>query len=175
MVPPQNPYDTHVDISSSNFYVRPITKPPGDDQAQVYPAGGLTLEGKWVPLQVNDDGTLPAPGSIASMTPHFDDAQVDTDPGLEQLLIDQTVPDGVTRYLSSVILSTRVTGIFYVLANGSLIGSGRSGPGCTPIMTFNPMRSLAAGTDYQVLFTSRPNSPIQSVECYVQANDVNTQ
>lgn len=159
-------YDRTIDKSSGNVYINPV--PPGNPPTQGIPPLGLTEEGNWVPFLLNADGTIPA-GIMG--TPHFDDAIDDTTPGDEQTLIDETVPDGVTRNLNSVIVKTRVTGSFQVLSNGELIGSGRTGPGGSPTMTFNPARPLSAGTEYKVVFTSRIDSPVQSVEAYAQSSD----
>lgn len=165
----------------SSPYVRTVDKPTGKVTIAPSPSNipttgvpplGLTNSGNWVPFSLNDDGTLPMDG--ISMVPHFDDVAAETDPGNLQELINNTVPEGVTRNLSSVILKTRVTGSFQVLANDLVIGSGRTGPGGSPTMNFNPARPISSGTEYKVFFTSRDDSPVTDVECYVQANDSNS-
>lgn len=161
-------YTRTIDRATGKVQIDPNTKIPTTG----IPALGLTLSGQWVPLLLNDDGTLVDSGQTSMFTPYFDDSIDDTDPGVEQTLIDEVVPDGMTRYLSSVILKTRVTGSFQILAGLEVIGSGRTGPGGAPTMNFNPMRPLSAGTEYKVNFTARTNSPVQSVEAYVQANDL---
>lgn len=163
-----SPYTRTIDQATGKIYINPNT----GKNSELYPMGGLTSTGIWVPIALNPDGTLVQEGSSTSINPHFDDVQEDTTPGLVQTLVDNTVPVGVTRYIGSVILKTRVTGYFEILANGELIGSGRTGPGGDLGMNYTPMRPLIAGTEYLVTFKSRANSPVQSVECYVQANDL---
>lgn len=172
MVPP---YERIVDRSTGKVQISPINindTPPIPTTG--VPALGLTQDGLWIPFLLNSDGTLPAPGSMTTMVPHFDDIATDSTPGVIQELLNNTVPSNVTRYLSNVIVKTRVTGSFEVLANGSVIGSGRTGPGGSPNMNFNPMRPLVTGTVYEVQFTSRDDSAETDVECYVQSNDINT-
>ena len=154
----------------SKVYVNPQAPSQGVN-TEVMPAAGLTADGKWIVIAVNPDGTLPPPGSVMGAA-HFDESQQDVTPGADQVLVDQLVPAGSTRTLSQVMVVTRVTGSFSVLQNGSVIGSGRTGPGCLGLMPFSPGRTLAPGDGYQVTFRSRPGAPEQSVECYVQATDV---
>lgn len=161
-------YTRTIDRPSGNVYINPNTGVP----TQIVPAGGLTDTGLWVPLKLNADGTISATVTENQGTPHYDDAVATTTPGVEQTLIGQTVAAGNTRYLYQVILATRVTGIFEIFSNGDLIGSGRTGPGCVPVVTFLPARPVMENILYEVKFTSRLNSSAQSVECYVQAADV---
>lgn len=164
------PFVRTLEKANGKVYIDPVGSKLN---TEIMPAGGITSSGKWIPLSLNEDGTLPSPSVMAGI-PYYDDAQEPTDPGVEQLLISATVPVGVTRYISSVIVKTRVTGSFEILAGAQVIGSGRTGPGGSPTMNFTPARPLSAGVEYKVNFTSRPNSPVQSVECYLQADDITT-
>jgi len=161
-------YKRTIDTATGRVYIDPNTGKP----TEIVPSGGLSPSGLWVPLALNEDGTLATTDIVG--VPHFDDAIEETTPGVEQTLIDETVPDGTTRNLSQVLVVTRVTGVFQVVSGDVVIGSGRTGPGGTGPMTWSPPRSLAAGTEYQVLFQSRENSPPQDVEAYVQATDMST-
>lgn len=161
-------YKRTIDTATGRVYIDPNTGKP----TEAVPAAGLSPSGLWVPLAMNEDGTLATSDIVG--TPHFDDAQDETTPGVEQTLISQTVPAGTTRNISQVIVATRVTGVFQVLSDDEIIGSGRTGPGGTGPMTWSPPRALAAGTEYQVIFQARDNSPPQDVEAYVQATDMST-
>lgn len=164
-------YTRSVDKPTGKVYIIPAgTQVP----TEAVPAAGLTADGSWVPLLVGPDGTLFVETNGMSGTPHYDDAEAEVNPGVEQTLVDQTVPSGIVRSVSAVRVVTRVTGSFAVMANGEMIGSGRTGPGEDGRMLFSPPRPLTAGTEYEVLFTSRLNAPAQGVECYVQASDVST-
>ena len=164
----------------SGPYVRVVDKPTGKVTiaptvsgipTHGVPALGLTVDDVWVPLQLGPDGSVVLSPSTMTATPHFDDALADVTPGLTQILIDAVVPANTQRSIGQVIVTTRVTGVFWVTANGAIIGSGRTGPGCYSFISFLPQRPLESGTEYQVLFASRLNAPLQTVECYVQASD----
>lgn len=165
-----SPYVRTISGSFNDVYIDPSpTRGPPPQPTQIFPAGGLTKGGQWVPWQLNDDGTPVVPG--AGGASYYDDVFETTTPGAPQTLVEQTVPPGTTRTLMQVIVITRVTGAFQVLADDALIGSGRTGPAGTGPMLWTPARSLAAGTIYKVLFQSRADSPAQDVEAYVQATD----
>jgi hypothetical protein len=163
------PYIRTVNNPTGNVYINPETNIP----TQIVPAGALSTSGVWVPILSDDSGVVYTQdgSSMVSGTPHFDDAEFETTPGEPQTLIDGVVPDNVSRAISQVQVVTRVTGSYAILADGVMIGSGRTGPGGTGHFTFSPPRPIAAGVEYQVQFTSRLNSPVQSVECYLQATD----
>lgn len=163
------PYTRRIDKPTGKVYIDPNAGIP----TQIVPAGGLTPDGLWVPLNVLDDGTVVTiAGSDNAGVPYFDDAIQTITPGVQQTLLDVIVPDATKRYLSQLIIATRVTGVFWIMAAGAVIGSGRTGPGEDSMMSFYPPRPIMAGTEYMVLFTSRLNAPVQSVECYLQASDV---
>jgi hypothetical protein len=145
--------------------------PTGTQRTEYMPAGGLTASGQWVPLFLADDGSVII-SEEGNTTPAFNDALEDVTPGAEQTLASETVPAGFRRLIHQVLVVTRVSGAFQVLSGTDVIGSGRTGPGCSGVMPFNPPRPMAPGTNYKVLFTSRLNAPVQDVECYVQAADV---
>lgn len=167
-----SPYIRTLVGSFNDVYIDPSpTVGPPPRPTQIYPAGGLTPQGTWVPLAINPDGTLPSEGGTGA-NGHFDDAAETTTPGALQTLISATVPDGITRSLYQAIVVTRVTGDFQVIAGGEIIGSGRTGPAGTGPMVWNPGRPLAPGTAYEIIFQSRSGSPPQDVEAYVQAVDV---
>lgn len=156
-----------IDKPTGKTYWDPSTGIP----TEFKPAGGLTAGKKWVPILVDDSGALVVSGEVSSGAPHFDDAQDSITPGVEQILIDVTVPSNLNRHLSQVVVATRVTGVFTITANGLIVGSGRTGPGEDGFMSFAPARPMAPNTEYKVLFQSRLNASIQSVECYVQSID----
>lgn len=162
------PFKRTVDKPTGKVYIDPLTGIP----TELVPAGTLTPTGAWVPLMSDENGVLFVQSDTTMVgTPHFDDSQNDITPGLEQTLIDETVPANTTRNLSQLVLSTRVTGAYSVMAGAEMIMSGRTGPGTFPVIPFSPPRPLEAGTEYQVLFTSRLNAPVQGVECYLQSTD----
>jgi hypothetical protein len=157
-------------LRTGNVYIDPDTGMP----TQIIPGALLTPSGVWVPISGDENGMFVQMSSGIDGTPHFDDAQMAITPGQDQTLIDGVVPAGVTRSIGQILVVARVAGIFTVLANGAVIGSGRTGPGCFGLVPYNPARPLVAGTEYQVIFTSRLNAPPQSVECYLQATDNNS-
>ena len=165
-----SPFQRQISGSFNEIYIAPFPAPK--TFSQIFPAGGLTKDGLWVPLFLNPDGTLPIENTGG--TPHFDDNALETDPGVLQNLIDVVVPANTTRTLYSAIVVTRVTGTFQVIAGGVVVGSGRTGPGGTGPMIWNPGRPIAAGTEYKIAFQSRSGSPPQDIEAYVQSLDVAT-
>lgn len=164
------PYNRTIDTASGRVYIDPLTGKP----TEIIPSGGLSPSNQWIPIKVAEDGTVFVESGGMVGTPHFDDSIQDVDPGVDQVLIDHIVPANTIRNVSQVLVVTRVTGIFTVVANDEIIGSGRTGPGGTGPMIFNPPRPISSGVEYQVIFTSRLNAPVQSVECYLQASDIST-
>jgi hypothetical protein len=117
--------------------------------------------------------SVPKPVSLAIPgIPFFQDVVVCTTPGVEQNLIDFTVPTGILRSLQQVVVICRMEGYFKVILNSELIGSGRTGA-AQPNATFSwiPSRAILAGMEIQVVFQARIKSPIVSVEAYLQASD----
>lgn len=165
-----SPYTRQLSGSFNEVYIAPAPAP--QTYTQIFPAGGLTKSGVWVPWLLNDDGTPVVPG--AGGTVYFDDVIATVTPGVLQSLITQAVPSGVTRSLMQVYVITRAVGAFQVLLDGELIGSGRTGPAGIGLMTWVSGRPLASGSSYEIRFLSNANSPAQDVEAYVQATDSNS-
>lgn len=99
-----------------------------------------------------------------------------TTPGVEQSLLSMTVGAGIERDLYGAKVVTRVHGKFRVLLNGTLIGSGRTGPSIGDLSTFswNPRLVLSASDEVEILFQSIAGTPISDVEAYFQASDRST-
>jgi hypothetical protein len=103
---------------------------------------------------------------------HFQASGITT-PGLEQVLISQVIPASITRYLSQVIVVCRIEGMFKIMLDGQMIGSGRTGA-VQPNVSFGfaPSEELFGGSNLEVLFEARANSPAVSVECFIHASDL---
>lgn len=156
---------------TGRIYFRSVTNPPVN--SQLFPIAGLAADGSILPILVDKEGrTVIAPGS--GTIPHYEAEEATTTPGIDQSLIAGTVPADTSRALAQVLVVTRVTGSFVVNVNGVAVGSGRTGPGCLGVMPWASGLPLEPGDEYEVLFRSRPNSPPQSVECYLQANDMSS-
>lgn len=168
-----SPYIRTLVGSFNEVYIEPYV---GADRTlrptQIFPAGGLTNDGFWVPWRLNPDGTPILPGQG---DPHFDDARAALDPGEVQELVNATVPVGVTRQLMRAWVITRAVGAFHVIVGDGddevLVGSGRTGPAGIGQFEWTPARKLAASAIYKVRFLSNVNSPAQDVEAYVQSTD----
>lgn len=106
-------------------------------------------------------------------TPFFKDVVTLTTPGIQQELINITVPDLFVRNLHQLHIACRMEGSFKILIDNEVVGSGRTGA-ATPNVSFSwyPARSVVANKIIKVLFTARPNSPAVDVEAYLQAADI---
>lgn len=169
-----SPYIRTLVGSFYNVYINPQPgESDGKKPTQIFPAGGLTDDGVWVPWRLNPDGTpiFNLPGAGVN---HFDDARELITPGAVQDLIDEDVPVATTRALLRVYVATRAVGAFHILSGPAedLIGSGRTGPAGIGYFEWRNGRQLAAGTNYKVRFLSNANAALQDVEIYVQATDI---
>ena len=169
------PYFRRIDKPTGKVQIAPRV-PPGALERETIPTTGipalmLTAEGEWVPLQGTADGAVIVMTDTVSGTPYFDDAQQLITAGIDQVLIEKTVPVGVTRSVMNVVVVARCYGAWTVDLDGAIIGAGRTGPGAGFGMPFTPARPMQAGQTYRVTFTSRLNAPEQSVECFLQAID----
>jgi hypothetical protein len=96
-----------------------------------------------------------------------------TTPGVQQKLIEFTVPTGINKVLFRAIVVCRMESKFSVLMDGELIGSGRTGAAC-PSADFDWLPGLPVnpGQKIELLFTARPHSPVVDVEAYLQTSDL---
>lgn len=105
-------------------------------------------------------------------TPIYIEATAATTPGVEQALISASVPVGMTRYLHQVIVVCRMEGKFKVMVGYAVVASGRTGPASSSAQfVWTPPRSVASGSQIQVLFQARDGSPGVDVEAFIQASD----
>ena len=94
-------------------------------------------------------------------------------PGVEQVLIQEVVPSGVTRSVYQVAVICRIEGRFRILCDGDMIGAGRTGAAQSNVVfTFVPPFKAQASQELKVVFETRPNSPAVTVECFMQASDL---
>lgn len=111
-------------------------------------------------------------GEAMSGTPYFahDEATVD---GTEQVVLDITVPNDITRQLQQARLTCQWDGSFKVVLNGGVIASGRTGPADRNVPVFwTPARTLSPGDQLQLLFKGAQGVPIGvKVEAQVMASD----
>jgi hypothetical protein len=102
-------------------------------------------------------------------TPTFIDASSVTTPGIEQTLASYTVPALNTFNLLSGTVVCRQECSFQMYGDGSLIGSGRTGPGNPNVnFTYRISRSFVAGKIIEVKATARSGSAPSDIECYLQ-------
>lgn len=147
---------TLLDRDHNSFRQSPIY---GDD----YPARAVLIENQIdqpVPVQVVDG----EPG-----TPFLVPSEAATTPGLQQTLVSYTVPALTVLDLYKVSVVSRVHGKFRVNLDGSLIGSGRTGPSISELSKFDwsPRLTATAGQIVEILFTSMTGTPISEVEAYL--------
>lgn len=106
-------------------------------------------------------------------TPVFFEVSSSTTPGVEQTLISLTVPAATTRFLYQVVVVCRMEGVFKILSDSYLIGSGRTGAAQPNVaFLFNPPRPTSAGSVVDVLFEARVGSPVVDVEVFIHATDL---
>lgn len=124
---------------------------------------------------IENDLSDPIPVNIVDGEPgvpkHFSFA-TSTD-GTLQTLLSVTVPALKAYDLYSAKVVCRSHGKFIILNNGSLIGSGRTGPSLGELSVFNwTPRFLAVASDViEVKFQSSSATPINEVEAYLQASE----
>ena len=103
--------------------------------------------------------------------PHFNSVSDVTTPASTQTLITETVPANIERELTSVHIICRQEGSGWIYADGSLIGSVRTGPGQDGTFEWSPNYSVGTGLDIKVDFRVRTGGPIVDIECHLQALD----
>jgi hypothetical protein len=158
LLSPQNQW-TRLDRDTNNFRESP-------QHGNNYPARAVIVE---------NDQTDPIPVQVVDGEPgtptHFTSGELNTT-GLLQTLISQTVPASTEYdlYLATVIC--RAHGKFTVKLNGSLIGSGRTGPSLGSLSSFkwSPRYVAVAGDQIQIQFKADRGSPINEVEAYLQVS-----
>jgi hypothetical protein len=105
-------------------------------------------------------------------TPYFVDAKGIGDPGIDKVILTDTVLSG-TRNLTQIIVTCRMEGVFNILAGSQVIGSGRTSAAAPNVpFGFDPWRPLPSSTILKVIFRQRDKSPPASVEVYLQALNV---
>jgi len=108
-------------------------------------------------------------GGSAGTPIYFESSGVTT--GVLQTLISEVVPALTTRTISKVIVSCRQSGVFNILLNAAVIGSGRTGPSqMNTSFSFIPGRAAAAGDTIKIEFT-QSTGPSTDIECYLMATD----
>ena len=92
-----------------------------------------------------------------------------TTPGITQDLIDYTVPASTTMAALQVIVSCNEQSKITITVDGTLIGSGRVGPG-SPNFNFSwiPWKEVLTTEQFKVTFTQISSRPAVDVECYFQ-------
>lgn len=87
-------------------------------------------------------------------------------------ILSFVVPSGVQRKLSHVELSCRSEGLFQVLEDSAVIGSGRSAPGePNPKFDWAPGHDVSEGSTIKVQFKALPGTPANAVEAYLMGFD----
>lgn len=125
---------------------------------------------------VENNSTDPIPVVITDGEPgtpkHFNSGEVSTT-GALQTLLSITVPALKIYDLYSAKVICRAHGKFTILLNGSLIGSGRTGPSLGELSVFNwtPRLPAIASDVIDIKFQSLSATPINEVEAYLQASE----
>ena len=132
---------------------------------------------KRVSVRVCADAADPVPVTIIAGagpigSPHFADADTVTTPGGTKVLISESVPAATTRCLTKVIVSCRKAGIVNVTADGSLIGTSRTGAGKPDaLIEWNPTRAITTGVTIEVTFT-QTNGTTTDIQGHLMATDM---
>lgn len=105
--------------------------------------------------------------------PVFHDFFAPSTPGIEQTAFSFVVPPGVERYIHNLFMDSAMPTTYQIYAGGSIIGSGRTGPGSSfHNFIFNPPRPIPAGTLVEVKFTVNSGSPVADVGVFLQSLDI---
>ncbi len=119
-----------------------------------------------------EDGVIPVGISEVGDPIHLVFTGVTT-PGIQQTLIDTTVPALKTRKLTQVTVRCRAHARYTIESNSSIIGSGRTGPaGTDSVINYTPRESVLTGDDIKVKFTAISATPVVDVEAYLMASDL---
>ena len=103
-------------------------------------------------------------------TPLFLEAATLTTPSTEQTLISYTVPASKTLNIASARVVCRQESFFEVYGDGTLIGSGRTGPASPNVyFDYSVSPSFVSGKIIEIKATARSGSPASSIEAYVHA------
>lgn len=109
-------------------------------------------------------------GTVA--TPFFSEVQTVTTPGVTQILTSDTVGVGKSLVLKSVRVTARKETTYEIFIDGTIVGSGRVGPGkLTDDFIFNVDRTATAGQVVKVEATALPGSATD-IESYLQALEI---
>lgn len=105
--------------------------------------------------------------------PFYYEAEATITPGVQQTLLNFTVPASEIRVLHLLQISCRFEGDFRVELDGALIGSGRTSPAePNAVFTWAGGRTADENLDVEVKFTSRTGAPnTEKVEAYLQTTD----
>lgn len=104
--------------------------------------------------------------------PFFAEDTIAGVPASQETALTFTVPTGIIRKLTQVVVSSTIRGLFKVYADSDIIGSGRLGPANLNVsFQFSPPRPIAAEAVVTVTFEAPADAPVASVDCYVQASD----
>jgi len=119
-------------------------------------------------------GTLTTSVAGAGTSLYFDAPTITTTPGTIQTLISFVVPAATTRYLRTFKGSCNWDGRFTVELNGSIIASGRTGPGDYNIefpWRDDPRATFATDT-VEIKFLAPAYAPASCVDCFLLVTDV---
>lgn len=112
--------------------------------------------------------------TTAAANPFFATSEPDllTTPGLPQTLITGMVGLGVTRRFTRATVRCRATGVFYVLQDTTIIGSGcTDSPQQNVSFVWDPGFPIATGLSFSLVFTSSVGTPVASIEAYLMGED----
>jgi hypothetical protein len=102
--------------------------------------------------------------------PKLDTGSEPTDPGNEVEVIRKTIDVGKKRELTQIFLSSNVSGKMEVFHGTDSIATGRTNPGHPGVFfSWLPSRPIAAGETVSVKFTALANTPVATVEAFLQS------
>lgn len=136
---------------------------PGDPRGRILSIQGVPGGS---PIPVSPIPTTPG-------TPFFADSFADRGGGSYDNVILFTVPGGVTRSLQRLVLDCRFEAQAIIRADGSEIGSIRSGPD-QPTSTFlwSPARPILPGQTISIHLDVRSPAPATSIGLWLQGLDI---
>jgi hypothetical protein len=94
-------------------------------------------------------------------------------PGVEQTVVDCTVPADKWRYLHRLVVDCRLESQFKIEVDGAVVGSGRTGPARPQGgMVWTPGRIVYPGSRILAKITLRPSPVAPEIGVWLQSSDL---
>lgn len=127
----------------------------------------------WKFARIDDKGNLHVKTSLGvAGDPFFQVYEGQTTPGIQQEIINVTVPEDKTRHLSLFRISTRQSGTYQILAGADTIASGRLNPMIiNDIFEWKPSYPVSENTVIKVMFETFSGRPVSDLDAYLMGVD----